>query len=270
MKKYFLFLALAAYIFHSRRLSAVRYKIYSDKIKGKVRLALLADLHSHSHGNNQKKLIEALDAHNPDAVLMAGDMADHIVPHGNIRILLRELKKHNFPVYYVSGNHEYKGGEIKKIKRFFRRLGANILDGRCDEINTAENIISVCGVDDAVIGEKRFKQQLQSCKRPPDSKIFSVLLAHRPEKMNLYSELNFDLILTGHVHGGHVRIPRITNGIYAINQGFFPKYTGGLYHAGKQAGCKLIVSRGLSKSWRGFPRIFNPPELVIIDIISVD
>ncbi|MCL2108120.1 MAG: metallophosphoesterase [Oscillospiraceae bacterium] len=260
--------AIAAFVIRSRRLSVVKYEIFSDKVRGKVRLALMADLHSHTHGKNQRKLIAAIEAHNPDAVLMAGDIADHITPHRNTKILLRELAAKKYPVYYVSGNHEYKGGEIEEIKRFFRRLGANVLEGCCREIIVGDNRLTVCGVDDVVIGAKAFHGQLQNCASRTNRQDFSVLLAHRPEKMNLYAKLHFDLILSGHVHGGQVRIPRITNGIYAIHQGFFPKYVGGLYHVGGNARCKLIVSRGLSKSWRGVPRVFNPPELVIIDIVQ--
>jgi hypothetical protein len=137
------------------------------------------------------------------------------------------------------------------------------LEGVNRKITVRNNKINICGVDDAVIGTERFKAQLLSCASQADMKNFTVLLAHRPEKVNLYRKLKFDLIMTGHTHGGQVIIPRFFNGLYAVNQGFLPKYAGGLYDVGKG---NMVVSRGLSKSSRGFPRIFNRPELVIVDV----
>ena len=256
--------AVVAETIRSRRLSVVRYKVYTNKIKGKIRLALLSDLHSFSHGIGQKKLINAIDSAKPDLIMMAGDIADHIIPHTNTKILLRKLG--SYPIYYVTGNHEYKSGEIREIKRFFRELGADVLEGVSRKVTVGNNKINVCGVDDAIIGMKRFKEQLRHCHRQMDEKLFTVFLTHRPEKIDLYNKLNFDLILTGHCHGGQVRIPRITNGFYAINQGFNPKYVGGFYNIGEYGDRNMVVSRGLSKSTRGFPRVFNRPELVVVDV----
>jgi hypothetical protein len=248
-------------LLRGRKLATVRYKVHSSKIKGQIRLALLSDLHSFSHGRGQKKLVHAIDAANPDVILMAGDIADHVIPHLNTKILLRKLGK--YPIFYVSGNHEYKSGEIREIKRFFRDLGADVLEGVNRKISVRSNKINICGVDDAVIGAEKFKAQLLNCANQADMKHFTVLLAHRPEKVNMYRKLKFDLIMTGHTHGGQVIIPRFFNGLYAVNQGFLPKYAGGLYDVGKG---NMVVSRGLSKSSRGLPRVFNRPELVIVDV----
>ncbi|MCL2077308.1 MAG: metallophosphoesterase [Oscillospiraceae bacterium] len=251
----------------------VKYKIKSGKIKGKIRLAVLSDLHSFNHGSKhepQEKLVRAVKAQNPDAILMAGDIADHIIPHANTKILLRRLSE--YPKFYVTGNHEYKSGEINEIKRFFRELGAEVLEGVNRKVRLGENKINIAGVDDAVIGGERFKKQLQNCAQNIEYDLFTIFLAHRPEKVNLYKRLNPDLILTGHAHGGQIVIPHVVNGIYAVNQGFFPKYTGGLYEVGgnpkTKIPCKMVVSRGLSKSTRGIPRVFNRPELVIIDVVG--
>jgi len=275
MKKLFIFLLAAlAVILHGRKLAVVRYKIKSNKVKGKVRFALLSDLHSHGYGSNhnsdpQHKLICAIKAQNPDVILMAGDIADHIIPHDNTKALLRGLNM--YPCFYVSGNHEYKSREIGEIKKFFRELGVRVLEGECAEIVIRRNKINICGVDDAVIGIKKFKQQLRCCYRQTDRSFYTILLAHRPEKTALYEKLGFDLILTGHAHGGQIRLPLVNSGIYAVHQGFFPKYVGGIYDlskSGNDTPCKMVVSRGLSKSTRGVPRVFNRPEVVIIDVIG--
>lgn len=97
-----------------------------------------------------------------------------------------------------------------------------------------------------------------------NNSFFTIFLSHRPEYINTYIDYDFDLILSGHAHGGQWIIPGILNGFYAPNQGFFPEYAGGLYKFDKKI---FIVSRGLAKwSTSIIPRIFNPPELVIIDI----
>ena len=91
---------------------------------------------------------------------------------------------------------------------------------------------------------------------------YRILLAHRPERFRTYQRFGFDLVLSGHSHGGQVRIPFILNGLYAPDQGWFPKYAGGVYRHGNMT---HVVSRGLSYNEK-LPRIFNPPEVVVIDI----
>ena len=95
-------------------------------------------------------------------------------------------------------------------------------------------------------------------------KSYKILVAHRPENIETYRKYSFDLVLSGHTHGGQVRLPHILNGLYAPNQGFFPKYGGGLY---KHEKLTHIISRGLSVN-PILPRIFNPPELVIVILKS--
>ena len=89
------------------------------------------------------------------------------------------------------------------------------------------------------------------------------MLALSPKHKDIYLTYSIDLIISGHSHGGQWRIPFILNGLYAPNQGFFPKYAGGKYEHGNTA---HIVSRGLSKNSTRIPRIFNPPELVIVEL----
>ena len=93
---------------------------------------------------------------------------------------------------------------------------------------------------------------------------FNILLAHRPSFVKTYLDYGFDLILTGHAHGGQWRIPGILNGTFAPDEGFFPKYAGGLYSFDN--GTEMIVSRGLARESTRVPRIFNRPELVIVEL----
>jgi len=91
---------------------------------------------------------------------------------------------------------------------------------------------------------------------------FKILIAHRPELIDIYEKYPFDLVVSGHAHGGQIRIPFLLNELIAPNQGRFPKYAGGVYQHG---GLTHIVSRGLSFSLY-LPRVFDSPEVVVIDI----
>lgn len=92
---------------------------------------------------------------------------------------------------------------------------------------------------------------------------YTILLSHRPEYFETYAKYPFDLVLCGHAHSGQWRIPFLLNGLYAPHQEIFPKYAGGLYEAENM---RMIVSRGLARKTTYIPRIFNRPELVIIDL----
>ena len=96
-----------------------------------------------------------------------------------------------------------------------------------------------------------------------DENVFTILLSHRPEYCKTYMKYTFDLVLCGHAHGGQWRIPGILNGLYAPHQGIVPKYAGGRYDSEDMT---MIVSRGLAKETTRIPRIFNRPELVVIDV----
>lgn len=93
--------------------------------------------------------------------------------------------------------------------------------------------------------------------------MYTILLTHRPERLDVYCQYGFDLVLAGHAHGGQWRIPGIVNGLWAPNQRLFPAYAGGRY---EQNGTTMIVSRGLARESTWLPRWYNRPELVIIDL----
>ena len=95
----------------------------------------------------------------------------------------------------------------------------------------------------------------------------AVLLAHRPEYIADYAGYGFDLVCSGHAHGGQWIVPGLGNGLYAVGQGFFPKYAGGLYELeadGRKT--SFVVSRGLSYQKPAFPRFGNPPELPLVKL----
>jgi len=255
-------------------LTVKHYTIQTDKITSPVRMAVIADLHSTMYGDNQKVLIKAIRAQNPDIILLVGDIADDEVPHDGTRQLLSVIGS-EYPCYYVSGNHEYWTGEADSIKKMISSYGVTILAGETKTITINNQKIQLGGVDDPegfgdspyVDGDVRkgWKEQFETCRAATANGVYFILLTHRPELVEQYRNSGFDLILAGHSHGGQVRIPELLNGLIAPNQGFFPQYAGGHYQLDTTT---MIVSRGLSRS--RLPRIFNPPELVMVELNAIE
>lgn len=252
------------------RLKTVFYEVETDKISAPVRVALLTDLHSCWYGKNQKNLVKAVQKQNPDIVLLGGDIFDDKISYDNAEIAVHQLAE-LYPCYYVTGNHEYWSNDIETILNILKDCGVTVLSGDCDVIEVNGQILNICGVDDPdvtlyVMEGIPIEQQLVRAKEAAltvGAEHYTILLSHRPELLELYQKYNFDLVLSGHAHGGQWRIPGLLNGLLAPNQGLFPKYAGGRYDY--ETGI-LLVSRGLARESTPVPRIFNRPELVIIDI----
>lgn len=230
-----------------------------------LRLIHIADLHSTIHGKNQETLIQKIRQAEPDLILLTGDIIDDRAPLAGTRLLLAGVRD-TAPIYYVTGNHEYWHEDFQGIMDELRSFGVTILSDAYERIEIRGNVIIIAGVEDPY--RQYFcgydpEQALRNAFTPLETlEGYKILLAHRPERIQQYKAYPFDLVLSGHAHGGQVRIPFLLNGVYAPNQGLFPRYAGGLYTHGRLT---HIVSRGLSINPL-LPRVFNPPELVSITV----
>ena len=243
-----------------RRLTLRRYSIQTEKIRRPVRLILLADLHSCCYGPQQQTLLQMIHVNHPDAVLFAGDIIDDLKDAYPAAQLLQATAK-RYPCFAVTGNHEHYGGRIQLRKRLIRQCGVTLLEGRSQRLQTHGGPLYICGIDDPNGGADLFHTQLRAA-RPADPSVYNVLLTHRPEYIHDYLPLGFDLITAGHTHGGQWRLPGMQRGLFTPSQGLFPKYTGGRYDFGNQT---MLISRGLQNDC-AVPRLFNPPEIVCIDL----
>lgn len=239
------------------------YTLYTEKVTVPLRLVVIADLHSCLYGGNQSLLYEAIKLQSPDVLLFCGDIYDDDLPEDNTLLLLDALNT-QYPSYYVTGNHEFRRGQVGMIKDLFVEYGVTVLEGQCDTLQIGSQQINICGVDDFSIGHSAYTQQLAAASQEANDLYYTVLLAHRPEQIELYAGYGFDLVLSGHAHGGQWRIPGVLNGLLAPDQGLFPRYAGGAYTVKDTT---LIVSRGLAKESTMVPRIYNRPELVVIDLL---
>lgn len=251
------------------RLILRTYTVVSPKLTAEVRLAVVTDFHS---SDNADDVVAMVTSCAPDAVLMVGDMFDDDTanrPTERTLSLMRQLSA-QYPCYYVSGNHEAWTGEMDALYQQTEEAGVTVLRMSSGVLTVRGQRIALCGIPDpyemVFSGAPDTEEQLRQALEDVDSADFTVLLAHRPELLTKYAQFPLDLVVSGHAHGGQVRIPGVLNGLYAPNQGWFPKLAGGAY---TQDGTTLIVSRGLAVRTR-LPRIFNRPEVVLVRCVPAE
>lgn len=253
-----LLLALAAF---DARLRVAPYEIVTEEASAPVNLVVLSDLHSCAYGEGQRTLLDAVAAEIPDAVLLTGDIVDDVLPEENAWTAISALAA-EYPCYYVTGNHEWWSGEAERICEQMEDLGVTVLRGTGSALSVGGQTLTFWGVDDPDSGESE-AQLAQAGQGAAEREGLHILLAHRPERIDDYLAHPFDLIVSGHAHGGQWRIPGILNGLLAPNQGLFPQYAGGRYDFDSAT---FLVSRGLARESTKIPRIFNRPELVTVRI----
>lgn len=251
------------------RLILRTYTVASPKLTAEVRLAVVTDFHS---SDNADDVVAMVASCAPDAVLLVGDMFDDDIanrPTERTLSLMRQLSA-QYPCYYVSGNHEAWTGEMDALYQQTEEAGVKVLRMSSGVLTVRGQRIALCGIPDpyemVFSGAPDTEEQLRQALEDVDSADFTVLLAHRPELLAKYAQFPLDLVVSGHAHGGQVRIPGVLNGLYAPNQGWFPKLAGGAY---TQDGTTLIVSRGLAVRTR-LPRIFNRPEVVLVRCVPAE
>lgn len=262
-------LVALALIALDERLILRTYTVASPKLTAEVRLAVVTDFHSSDNADDVAVMVASCA---PDAVLLVGDMFDDDTqnrPPERTLSLMRQLSA-QYPCYYVSGNHEAWTGEMDALYQQTEEAGVTVLRMSSGVLTVREQRIALCGVPDpyemVFSGAPDTEEQLRQAMENVDSADFTVLLAHRPELLAKYAQFPLDLVVSGHAHGGQVRIPGVLNGLYAPNQGWFPKLAGGAY---TQDGTTLIVSRGLAVRTR-LPRIFNRPEVVLVRCVPAE
>ena len=252
-------------------LTVTRFTVSDPRFTRPVRIALITDLHSCAYGDGMKELLDAVDRESPDLVLLGGDIFDDELPDGNAVAFLRGAAE-RYPVYYVTGNHEYMGGEavFRERMALLEEIGVVRLGGASVTLDIGGAVLRLCGVDDpsawTSFTEKpggSFRRQVAKVAGQAGDGIYTILLAHRPETIGVYAKYDFDLVLAGHAHGGQWRVPGVLNGLWAPNQGLLPACAGGLY---ERNGTLMIVSRGLARESTPLPRFYNRPEVVIIDL----
>lgn len=266
-----LLLGLALWLlWGNRALTVSEFQMESGKIPAECsgfRIAQISDLHNAEFGAGNGELLALLEDAEPNLIALTGDLADS--RHTDLQVCLDFAQKavEIAPVFYVPGNHEARIADYPQLKEGLEAAGVQVLENRAVRMEGEGGFLAVAGVSDPSFSSDPehtgaaswMEEALESLELPGDG--FTVLLAHRPELFDLYAASGADLVLSGHAHGGQIRLP-LVGGLVAPGQGLFPKYDGGLY---RQGDTQMVVSRGLGNSI--FPlRVCNRPELVVVEL----
>ncbi len=251
----------------------------------RFKIVQVSDLHGKIFGLDSRSLFDKIRSERPNIIVITGDLIDERrFDLEYARDVVRKLSR-IAPVFYVTGNHEgnFVAGIKEQTLDAIQQSGATMLDERSVELTFDSNgalvftpkeegdspclpdSILLAGTPDPIEQKTNYRIWVDErlARIPRCDEQFGVLLAHRPDLIDSYAKRRFDLVFSGHAHGGQFRVPfLLPNGLYAPNQGFFPKYTNGLYRKGRTT---EIVSRGLGPSV--IPtRIFNRPNLVVCEL----
>lgn len=236
---------------------------------------MLADLHNHSYGVDNARLADAILSQEPDAVLVAGDLligrpGESFLPALS---LLRRLRKNGIPVYYGNGNHEYRmrlhpeiyGSMYAEYTKELKDCGVILLENEKVTFEARGLQAEIYGFELDECYYQKFcravfrEEELTQIFGKPDEEQYNILLAHNPVYFHAYARWGADLTVSGHLHGGIIRIPGI-GGVITPQARLFPRYDAGHF---RWEGKDLVVSRGLGTHTVNL-RVFNPPELSVI------
>lgn len=240
------------------------------------RIVHLSDLHGAVYGDGNCLLVDAIFQAKPSLIAMTGDMADQnqgSVP--NLVDLCRKLRPH-FPVCLIPGNHEQslKKQVYCRLMNDLKQGGVIVLENKCYTISREDAALTLYGLVTPMVyykdplGEYRkgahfSAEDTEAALGKVDSSRFSILLAHNPLYYPSYRDWGADLTLSGHIHGGIIRVPGL-GGMLSPDLSLFPKYDGGCFC---EHGRHLIVSRGLGNNF--LFRVNNPPEVVVITLSAL-
>lgn len=225
-----------------------------------LRIVELADLHGRVFGRGSRRLLAAVRRVEPDLICIDGDLFDEHTDLAMLPPLLRGLCA-IAPVYYVTGNHEWRVPGLRGILAQMRACGVTVLQDDWRVLRRGEDALIVAGTDDPCgpAERKTPAELIADIRAEAGEAAFLLLLTHRNDQLPQWSALGVQAVLAGHCHGGVVRLPFV-GGLFGTDRRLFPAWDAGLYRQGETA---LYVSRGLGYTNVHF-RLFNRPEVAVI------
>ena len=228
--------------------------------------AQISDLHNAEKGKDNSALVKILIEEKPDIIVFTGDMIDSSHTDTAVALSFAEKAVKIAPCYYVTGNHEARLGEVyDEFEKKLCKTGVTVLRDKAVNVFRGKSSIQLIGLDDPGFKSRDAYAQegmtLSTLVELKDEHSFSVVLSHRPELFNAYTEAMADLVLSGHTHGGQIRLPFI-GAVIAPDQGFFPKYDTGMF---TQNNTSMIISQGIGNSVIPI-RFMSKPEVVIAEL----
>lgn len=276
MKKFFLIIIIiilsVLYLYcENNNLQISNYSITNNNFPvefNNYKIVQISDFHNTKSKRLAKDLVKEIKNQKPDIIVLTGDLIDANKEHMDISIDFIKEINNTAPIYFVTGNHEASINDYNELKNKLEENNVTILDNESQVIKKKSSEINIIGISDPTMKHSHYETdeniiefELDSIDYNKDN--YTILLSHRPELFEIYVDNDINLVLTGHAHGGQIKIPFI-GGLIAPNQGLFPKYTNGKI---EQDDTTMIVSRGIGNSILPF-RINNRPELVLITLSS--
>lgn len=266
-------LLLAGNAWANARVWNARVEIRDEKIPAAFDgfiLCQVSDVHNEARGEGNAALLRALREAAPDLICITGDFLDSRRTDLDFALELAGQLAEIAPAVYVTGNHEARLKDLSALEAGLAARGVQVLRDGWTPLARGGEEIALLGLDDPGFaagedwtlseGLDQTQARLSALLAQAGDR-FSLVLSHRPELLPAYAEAGADLVLSGHAHGGQVRLPGI-GGLFAPGQGILPRLTSGVYARGET---RLVVSRGLGNS--AFPlRVFNPPEIVTVTL----
>lgn len=256
-------------------LTVSQYVITTDKIAEPIRVVMLADLHNNEFGRDNVRLAQSVAQQRPDLILLVGDMLNGFEEQTQTAAKATEQLARIAPTYAAYGNHEYTH-EIwynTDIRALYEDAGARLLEAEYEDVEVNGQTIRLGGILGYCLSEKYLstgeakQREITYLKQFQDTEYFTMLLCHYPLcwiKNDNLEQWDIDCVLSGHVHGGQIRLP-IIGGIYAPDHGMFPGQLCGLYHSQDRERV-MVLTRGLGGRSR-LPRVGNVPEILVLDIL---
>lgn len=275
-----LLVLLSIYVYkESTGFHVVKYCLNDRRINKNVKLVFISDLHNNEYGEGNIEVLDKIDEINPDYVVIGGDTMTSCMEKwtglDKTFELVKKLTK-KYKVIYGMGNHEerlrrlperFPEGVYEQLVNGLKEAGAPLLVDEC--IRLDDEGIDIYGLDLEHAYFRKFvtkdfaSDYLANKLGNPDRDRYSILLAHNPEHFKAYVSWGADLILSGHVHGGIIRLPFL-GGVVSPAMKLFPKYDGGLFSQGNS---HMVLSRGLGT--HTIPvRINNKAELVVVELTN--
>ncbi len=224
----------------------------------------LSDLHGASFGEDNAELIAAVAAQDPDLIFLTGDIQDRYrKTPASYTVAIGRAMAGIAPTYFVTGNHEWAFPDVRELKRALKDAGVTALTNEFVALERNGSVIFLAGIDDPNgFADQKSPEALAEEVKAAAGGGFWMLLAHRNNYFEKqYSSLGADLVISGHGHGGLIRLP-FTDGLISVERTLFPSYTAGFYQFN---GRDVFVSRGLGNSGPSF-RLFNRPQLVTLTL----
>ena len=231
-----------------------------------LRIVQISDLHGHEYGQDSRELLELVAGQEPDLIAVTGDLIDRESQLAMVPALARGLAA-IAPTYYVTGNHEWAVGNVPRLKGMLAECGVTVFSNQYTILERDGASLVLAGIDDPNgYADQKTPEELHEEIQAEHGDPCMILLAHRNDRFDQYAAAGYDLVISGHGHGGIVRLP-FTDGLLGTDRRFFPTWTAGVYTLGDST---LFVSRGLGNNTVPIPgfRLFNRPDLAVLGLTA--